>query len=112
MLLYQRVNELQISGPPGVRGQLTNAVAFLRSSLARPLGGAGPFTVFVIVDNALLSLTPVQVSQIMKQQSASFRTNSSVVYLGMRLNIMPHHEIYNDQFIYLFVCFYSCMYSS
>ena len=56
------MNELQVSGPAAVRGHLSTAVMLLKQSLARPLAGAGPFTLFVMVDAAFSVFTPGQVS--------------------------------------------------
>ena len=58
----QRVKELNLQGPNGLKGQLNTAIDLLTGSFVhQALAGAGPFTLFLMVDDAFANLTQEQV---------------------------------------------------
>ena len=51
-----------MGGPNGLKGQLTTAIDLLTGSFVHPyLIGAGPFTLFLMVDSAFANLTQEEV---------------------------------------------------
>ena len=55
---WQRVRELNLRGPDGLRGQLSTAIDLLSGSfMHRALAGAGPFTLFLMPNSAFANLT-------------------------------------------------------
>ena len=62
VVLLQRVKELNLQGPNGLKGQLNTAIDLLTGSFVhQALAGAGPFTLFLMVDDAFANLTQEQV---------------------------------------------------
>ena len=62
VILLQRVKELNLQGPNGLKGQLNTAIDLLTGSFVhQALAGAGPFTLFLMVDDAFANLTQEQV---------------------------------------------------
>ena len=60
--VLQRVKELNLQGPNGLKGQLNTAIDLLTGSFVhQALAGAGPFTLFLMVDDAFANLTQEQV---------------------------------------------------
>lgn len=60
---WQRVKELNLQGPDGLKGQLTTAIDLLTGSfMHQALVGAGPFTLFLMVDSAFSNLTQEEVT--------------------------------------------------
>ena len=56
------MKELNLQGPDGLRGQLTTAIDLLTGSfMHRALSGAGPFTLFLMVNSAFSNLTQEEV---------------------------------------------------
>lgn len=65
---WQRVKELNLQGPDGLKGQLTTAIDLLTGSfMHQALAGAGPFTLFLMVDSAFSNLTQEEVRKRLNQ---------------------------------------------
>lgn len=65
-MVVQRVKFLNLQGPDGLRGQLTTAIDLLTGSfMHQALAGAGPFTLFLMVDSAFSNLTQDEVTEIL-----------------------------------------------
>lgn len=65
-MVVQRVKLLNLQGPDGLRGQLTTAIDLLTGSfMHQALAGAGPFTLFLMVDSAFSNLTQDEVTEIL-----------------------------------------------
>lgn len=65
-MVVQRVTLLNLQGPDGLRGQLTTAIDLLTGSfMHQALAGAGPFTLFLMVDSAFSNLTQDEVTEIL-----------------------------------------------
>lgn len=55
-----------MGGPNGLKGQLTTAIDLLTGSFVHPaLIGAGPFTLFLMVDSAFANLTQEEVKVVL-----------------------------------------------
>ena len=65
-MVVQRVKLLNLQGPDGLRGQLATAIDLLTGSfMHQALAGAGPFTLFLMVDSAFSNLTQDEVTEIL-----------------------------------------------
>lgn len=63
--ILQRVKELNLQGPNGLKGQLNTAIDLLTGSFVhQALAGAGPFTLFLMVDDAFANLTQEQKAEL------------------------------------------------
>ncbi|KAJ7377675.1 Stabilin-2 [Desmophyllum pertusum] len=64
--ILQRVRELNLRGPDGLRGQLSTAIDLLSGSfMHRALAGAGPFTLFLMPNSAFANLTHHERSELL-----------------------------------------------
>ncbi|PFX25122.1 Stabilin-2 [Stylophora pistillata] len=62
----KRVKDLNLDGPDGLKGQLTTAIDLLTGSFMHSaLSGAGPFTLFVMVNSAFSNLTQEELSELL-----------------------------------------------
>lgn len=63
--ILQRVKDLNLRGPIGLKGQLTTAIDLLTGSFMHlALSGAGPFTLFLMVNSAFSNLTQEELSEL------------------------------------------------
>lgn len=63
----QRVKDLNLRGPIGLKGQLTTAIDLLTGSFMHlALSGAGPFTLFLMANSAFSNLTQEEVIVVLK----------------------------------------------
>ena len=66
LMSWQRVKQLHLHGPNGLKGQLTTAIDLLTGSfMHQALAGAGPFTLFLMVDSAFSNLTQEEVTEML-----------------------------------------------
>ena len=86
-ILLQRVRELNLRGPNGLKGQLTTAIDLLTGSFVhQSLSGAGPFTLFLMVDSAFANLTQEQVKLVIRLNCGScIFSNSTKMFHNERM---------------------------
>ena len=85
---WQRIKELNLQGPDGLKGQLTTAIDLLTGSfMHQALAGAGPFTLFLMVDSAFSNLTQEEVRNRLNQLCTASAGKMLKLILSNKLHI-------------------------